>query len=1154
MGWHRLQCHVDAGFTRPTAADDGGHAVRRLDGEWIYSPSDLTGFAACEHLTQLERRAALDEITRPNREDPLLEVISRLGDEHEERVLAEHDAAAHGVVKISVDSRSRAGLERAAAETIEAMHAGAGLVYQATFLHDEWVGHADFLERVDAPSALGAWSYEVADAKLARSVKPGALLQVCAYSEQVEHIQGAVPAQVHVLTGDDERHSFRLADLAAYYRALKQRFLDAVRDSTLADTYPERVEHCSICRWLPVCAAKRRADDHLSLVAGMRRDQARKLAAAGVPTMHALATSAAAAVDIGAPVLERLHSQAALQVKGAGEPRPLHELLPPDEHDAGGQPRGLAALPEPSPGDLFLDLEGDPYAAGGGLEYLFGVVEVVDDKPVYHPFWGHDRAEEKRAFEQLVDFVTDRRRRHPDLHVYHYASYEPTRIGRLMGMHGTREVEVDDLLRGKVFVDLFRILRDSVRLSTESYSLKSVEGLYMDRAGDAVLDAGASIVWYERYLTDRDPALLDELATYNEADCVSLVHLRRWLEDRRVEAEPRFGPIPRAAPEAAPESEDLRRWEEEIQDLADRLTHDVPDAPAERDDEQQARWLLAQLLWWHRREDKPAWWKYFERVERATEEELVDDRECIGGLRHVGAVRDEDRSTVHRYEFDAQDHKFAVGNTPHDPATNVGAGTIVAIGDDFVELKRGDRTAARGHPRALIPSGPFPIAVLREAVRAVAEWVLENDIDAPGPFRAARELLQCRPPRNTGTPLGAALLRDAEQPLDAACRMVTELDGTCLPIQGPPGSGKTYTGAHMICTLLRAGRRVGVTAHTHAAITNLLNEVCDVGDGHGVELRGLQKVDGGRGCADDRIECTNNNDAVEVSLAAGEVNLAAGTAWLWSRDGMRNAVDVLFIDEAGQMSLANVIAVAGATRSIVLLGDPQQLAHPSQGSHPPGAGVSALQHVLGTHETIPADRGLFLDATYRMHPSVCAFISEIAYESRLHSAPGMELQAVDGFAGLRFVPVEHDGNRVRSPEEAAAVGDLAGQLVGKTLTNERGEQRELSLNDVIIVAPYNAHVAELRRVLPDARIGTVDKFQGQQGFAAIYSMASSSVEDAPRDMSFLYDLHRLNVAVSRARAAGVVVCSPELLRVLCRTPEQIKLANALCRYEEVAVR
>jgi len=993
----------------------------------------------------------------------------------------------------------------------------------------------------------------VADAKLARSVKPDALLQVCAYSEHVERIQGIPPTHVYVITGDGEHHRFRLADLAAYYRALKQRFLDAVADGSLAGTYPEPVEHCAICRWLPVCAARRRADDHLSLVAGMRRGQARRLAGAEIGTVAALAAAPAGTTvaGIGPPVLERLREQAALQVEGAGCTPPLHRLLPPTDVAPGEPARGLAALPEPSTGDLFLDLEGDPYAMDGGLEYLFGIVEVVDGDPEYHAFWAHDRAGEKEAFEQLIDFITERRARFPDLHVYHYAPYEPSAIGRLMGAHGTRETEVDDLLRGKVFVDLFRIVRDAVRLSTESYSLKSVERLYMHRTAEAVMDAGSSIVWYERYLAEHDNALLRDLEAYNRDDCVSLVGLRAWLEARRIDAEAEFGPIARFVPPPVETPPELRQWEREIADLTDRLTEGVPDDPADRDADQQARWLLAQLLSWHRREDKPTWWRYFDRVERATVDDLSDDPECIGGLEHVAELRKEKQSTVRRYRFEPQDHKFVAGSQPVDPATRNGAGEIVDLGDDFLDLTRGPKRELTPHPRALVPGRPYNTDAQREAIHRVAQWVIGDGIDAPGRFRAARDLLLRRAPRIRGTPAGSEITRPGEAALHAACRVVTDLDESCLPIQGPPGSGKTYAGAHMICTLLAAGRRVGVTAHTHAAITNLLREVCAVAGKREVEVRGIQKTDEGKGCDDDLIECAGDNDRVDAALSAGEVNLVAGTSWLWAREDMQSTVDVLFVDEAGQMSLANVVAVSGATDSVVLLGDPQQLAQPSQGSHPPGAGVSALQHVLGSDETIPPDRGLFLDATYRMHPSVCAFISEIAYEDRLHSAPGRELQVVDGFAGLRFVPVPHEGNRVRSPEEAATVRKVVDGLIGARWTDHEGNEHKLTPNDIIIIAPYNAHVAEVRRALPHTRVGTVDKFQGQEGVVAVYSMASSSVEDAPRGMNFLYDLHRLNVAVSRARAVGIVVCSPELLRVLCHTPEQMRLANGVCRYVEM---
>jgi predicted RecB family nuclease len=1128
--------------------------VRLLDGEWLYSASDLTGFAACEHLTQLERRVALDEIPRPDPTDPLLDVLARRGDEHERAVFDGYGVERADIVEIRADTSSRAGLERAAAETIAAMSAGAPLIYQATFLHDAWMGHADFLERVPRPSELGEWSYEVADAKLARSVKAAALVQLCSYSEHVERIQGRAPERLHVVTGDHERHSYRLVDVGAYFRALKRRFLEAVASVSVA-TYPDPVEHCSICRWNDVCTDKRRADDHLSIVAGMRRDQTRKFVDAGVTTMNALATTGIDAADfgIGPLTFERLQGQAELQVESDGCVPPLSRILEPDDPD-GGRPRGFAALPAPTPGDLFLDLEGDPYALDGGLEYLFGIVEIVDGTPIYHPFWAHDRAEEKRAFEHLIDFIADRRRCNPDLHIYHYAAYEPTAIGRLMGAHGTREAEVDDLLRGKVFVDLFWVIRHAVRLSTETYSLKDVEQLYLKRPPAAVLDAGSSIVWYERYLVEEDEQLLHDLAEYNQADCESLIGLREWLEEKRLKAEAKFGLIERRPPEPSPEPDELKEWEREITELAGRLTADVPDNAEQGSVEQRARWLLAQLLCWHRREDKPAWWKFFERVERATTDDLKDDTECIGELVYDREVGPMDRSIVHRYCFDPQDHKFGVGSTPVDPATGASAGTIIDLGDDYLTLKRGPTVSNAAHPRALIPARPYGNEVLGAAIRRVAEWVATRGIDADGPYRAARDLLLRRPPRIRGLEPGSDIAHDNESALDAASRIVTELEHACLPIQGPPGSGKTYTGAHMICTLLDRGARVGVTAHTHNSITNFLNELCKVGDERGVEVRAVQKTDEGKGCTDSRVECVDKYPKLDAVLAGGAVKVVAGTAWLWSRDEMRDTVDVLFVDEAGQMSLANVVAASGAAENIVLLGDPQQLAQPSHASHPPGAGASALQHVLRDMETIRPNCGLFLSETYRMHPAVCGFLSEIAYEGRLRSAHHRELQEVDGFAGLRFFPVEHIGNRVRSPEEAEEVCRILDRLLGRPWTDHKGAKHELTADDVVVIAPYNAQVAELHKALPDARIGTVDKFQGQEAVVAIYSMASSSVDDAPRGMSFLYDLHRLNVAVSRARAIGIVVCSPELLRVLCGRPEQVRLANALCWYAEVAMR
>ena len=439
-------------------------------------------------------------------------------------------------------------------------------------------------------------------------------------------------------------------------------------------------------------------------------------------------------------------------------------------------------------------------------------------------------------------------------------------------------------------------------------------------------------------------------------------------------------------------------------------------------------------------------------------------------------------------------------------------------------------------------------------------------MDGAGPYRAGRDLLLRRQPRLTGRTPGDPLHADDEPTIEAARRIGLELAATVLPVQGPPGTGKTYTGARMILDLVRAGRRVGVAAQSHKAITNLLEKVSEAAADEHSSVRAIQKCDRPDDAAHlDVVTVTTNNAAVIDGLVAGRFDIAAGTSWLFARPDMAGAVDTLFVDEAGQVSLANVIAMSGAARSVVLLGDPNQLPQVSQGVHPEGAGASGLEHLLGGATTIDGTRGLFLETTWRMHPAVNDYISETFYDGRLTTDPSTKRQSVraddaelDG-AGIRFAGLAHEGNSSTSAQEASDVADAVARLVGQSWTDARGTTRRLGLSDILVVAPYNAHVAAIAgaveaRLGTGARVpvGTVDKFQGQEGAVAIYSMASSSQDDAPRDMEFLYTRNRLNVAVSRARAVAIVVASPTLLDASCRTSGQMQLVDALCRLVETA--
>ncbi|MXY25694.1 MAG: TM0106 family RecB-like putative nuclease [Acidobacteria bacterium] len=1154
--------------------------MRHADSQLLFSATDLSRHLACNHLTSLRRAVALGTIeSPPPYDDPRADVLKQRGLEHEQRLLEQFTAS--GLTVEVITAADAPFLERdpaaAAARTEEAMRRGVDVIYQGR-LRDgagRWSGYPDFLLRVGRPSRLGGWSYEALDAKLARTAKSEALLQLLLYSDLLSQAQGTGPEWMHLALGGTDHEGttkFRVVEYAAYYRAVRRRF--EAHAAAPPETYPEPVSHCDICDWRQSCARQRRADDHLSLVAGIARGQRRRLVERNVTTMTDLAALRLPMnprlEGVTAGALTRIREQARLQVQGQLERRHVHELITPVEAD-----KGLASLPEPSGEDLFFDLEGDAFAADGGFEYLFG---VADRNGRYDASWALDHESEKHAFERFIDRALANWAQHPGFHIYHYGAYETVAVKRLMSRYATREDEVDCLLRGRVFVDLHRAVRQGLRASVERYSIKNLEPFY-GYARDVDLTAATrALVRFEAALESGNPGVMaetlrTEIEGYNRDDCLSTLRLAEWLETCRGELENLTGEaVPRPASRDA-EGDREREETTEAAALFEALTRDLPVDDDDLDVDQRARRLLAYLLEFHRREDKSMWWEFFDRC-GLKGEEFIENRATLGGLTYVSEVGQVKRSVVHRYRFPEQQHEIEAGDSPKNPATAESeefkwgsCGKVVDIDDaaGTVDLKRVSNSPVP-HPEALVPLEVVTSGVLQESLVRLAQEVIADGFQPDSPRRAAFDLLRRFPPRVAPTvsepdpscadPRGH-LVAPGESPLEAVRRIARQLDRSVLPVQGPPGSGKTYTGAQAILDLLADGRRVGVTANSHKVISNLLGAVCRAAP---VDVRGIQKAKDDDGCPDQRIVQVTSNDAVAAALASGEANLAGGTAWLWAREEMASAVDVLVIDEAGQMSLANTLAVSQAASSLVLLGDPRQLDQPIQGIHPPGADVSALGHLLGGSATVDPARGVFLDHTWRMHPDVCGFTTEQFYAGRLRSRPGLDRQIVLGTGplagrGLRFIPVAHAGNTNASDEEAERVAALVRDLLEADAAwiDQDGVRKPLRVADILIVAPYNAHVATLRARLPDgARAGTVDKFQGQEAPIVVYSMATSSADEAPRGMEFLYSLHRLNVATSRARCVAAIVASPSLFAPDCRTPQQMRLANPFCRFLELA--
>ncbi|MDX6437579.1 MAG: hypothetical protein QOF45_162 [Gaiellaceae bacterium] len=1056
------------------------------------SPSDVTAFLACEHLTTLSLAHARGKLARPDVENEQAELIFRKGLEHEHAYL--ESLRAQGLTVLEIPDPD-GDYEGAALATADAIRAGdADVVYQGVLASDGWRGVADFLMK--QPDG----AYEALDTKLARSAKPAYILQLLFYNEQLARIQGREPEHIHVLLGNGERATFKPGEFAAYYRRVRSRLERFVADPPPTEPYP--VDHCFICAFKPVCDARWDAVDHLSRVAGVYRSQIERLTAAGITTLAQLGSAPAEPVPAGVnpDSWAKNREQAALQLHARETGIDTFRLLQPEPE------AGFALLPDPSPGDLFFDFEGNPFwDADGSLEYLWGILDVDGN---FEPLHAHDHETERIAFERFVDLVHERLARHPDLHVYHYAAYEITALKRLMGRYGTRERELDDLLRRDVFVDLYRVVRNGVRVSRRGYGLKELEAFLDFQRQAEVKDGAASIVIFEQWMQTRDESLLRQIDEYNREDCIATRLLRDWLLERREEALAQFGPFPLPEPV---ESKPLP----EVKEVRAALRAELLDAGEE---------LAAQLLDYHDRERKPIWWAFFDRVEM-TPAELVEDAESIGRVELVSGPEPVKKSQAYVLGFPAQEHKIGQGQSVIDPATGEGAGEILELDREGrrLTLKRGPKLAEVPLPEALIPGNPYLTKDQEDALMRLGRSLLAGDRRYP----ALESILRREPfdrPVQTSE-------------LDEMKELALSLDGRHLVIQGPPGSGKTWTSGRLIAHLMANGKRVGVASTSHKAIHNLLNAVEDAAAELGLDYRGLKKASAGN----PESEYTSAHiESVETSEECVDCDLAAGTAWLFSDPDNDSTLDYLFIDEAGQVSLADALAMGTAARNVVLVGDPQQLDQVIQGTHPFGSGSSVLRHLLGDDATVPPDCGLFLERTYRLHPDICGYISEEFYEGRLEPAPVAAARTTPLGTGLRYLAVEHDGHRQESPEEVTIVRAEVERL------------RAAGIEDVIVVSPFNAQVNALQEALPGVRVGTVDKFQGQEADVVIYSMGSSSGEDVPRGLEFLLSRNRLNVAISRARCLAYLVASPKLLEVNCRSIPQMRLANALCRFVELA--
>jgi uncharacterized protein len=1087
--------------------------MRNLDGRILFSATDLMRFMGCAHATTLDLMRLRGDGPEPDEDTEDAALLQKQGDAHEAAHLERLKTSGKTVIEIP-----RGDLAADAAATRDALAKGAEVVFQGALLSGNWGGWSDFLMRVDRPSALGSFSYEVADTKLKRKPHPKHVLQLVLYSDLLTEVQGIAPEHAHVELGSGERATLRLADYAHYARAARARLEAFVKDPQ--PTRPIPCADCALCRWAGHCESTWKVEDSLFNVANISRGQVKKLESSGVTTMAALAQLDRPIRGMAESTRARLVSQARLQhARKTGEPN--FELR------AAEPGKGFELLPEPNPGDLFYDIEGDPHFEGG-LEYLHGL--WFDGQ--FRAFWAHDHAAEAKALEQLLNFFRERLEAFPQARIYHYAAYEITALRRLTTKYGIGEAFLDRLLRERRFVDLFAVVRGGLIGSEPNYSIKSMEAFYGRKREGEVKTAGGSVVAYERWRETGEQQILDEIEDYNRIDCISTEELRDWLVRIRPE-----GPWPRLAEDAGDKEE---AEDTDTADLRAMLA-----ASGLSDERQQ---MLFNLGLFHKREAKPAQWAVFDSASR-DDDDLIDDLDALGGLEAIGPVEPISRSFKRKYRFPSQETKLRTGKSATVPVFDGPPVTITIL-----DL---NRTAGE----ITVKVGPNKDHLLSDRLTLHPDWPLKTDViesalrdviaDQCGArsYRAVDDLLSRATPRLTSGPL-----QPVADPVTGTIAVVGAMDETVLPIQGPPGTGKTYVTARAILSLVRQGYRVGVTSNSHEAIRNVLMGCLEALEESDLPttMWMAHKVSGEEDGYPEDCNIHRTRDNKDGIMAVSPV--VGGTAWYFARDQNVQKFDWLFVDEAGQVSLANMLAMARAARNIVLVGDPRQLPQVIQGAHPDPANLSCLDWMLGEHATVPPDRGIFLPVSRRMHPEVCRFISDQVYEGRLTNDPDTARQALRSThfseAGAFWIPVPHDGNAQICYEEVTAIEEAIEALLQGTWTDRDGAASRLQPNDIIVVAPYNAQVNALRDALPQAiRVGTVDKFQGQEAPVCLVSMTASSADETSRGMEFLFSLNRINVAISRAKGLALVFGAPRLREAKCNTVEQMRLVNTLCAME-----
>ena len=1097
----------------------------------LYSPSMIKNYLSCEYIIFNEINEKKLNLKKKEK-NISSELRFKKGNIHEDNYLQFLKSKYTKVIDIKNLKISK---EEKFEKTILCMKEGYEIIRGGYLKKDKWIGEFDFLEiNKKLPSKFGDYSYEVLDTKNTSKPKPDHIIQIGMYTFLLESIQGVLPKIFTIVLKDMKKEVVQLSQVYEFFKINKEKYeyfiLNEINKST-----PQKCDYCLVCPWLDTCEKIWKDKDDLNQIGGMNKNYAKKLREQKIITASILSKQKIDKKLEGFrdEISRKLITQAKLQKEYEENGKPIFKIYEENLNKI----KGFNLLPKASKCDLFFDIESVPdYVVSGKLEYLFGFYYVEDGKEKFKPMWAHTKKEEKNNVINFFDFTKKHFKKYPDAKIYHYASYEITALEKLTSFHQTNMVEYDHYLIMGKFVDLFRITKQALQVSENSYSIKNLEKFYnFKRSGD-LQKGDVSQDYYTEWMETKEQKLLDEIEEYNKQDCESTYQLRNWLLKIKPENTSWFLP--------SKEEIELRDNEIKMLDYQKKISNTkIKNKPIKE--------IITSIIGYYNRENKPEWREYFDR-KHLTDDELVDDSTCIGNMHIFGSQAQEKRSLIYTYRYEDQEFKIKAGKEATlannlDPEIKDRAGTITSLDHEkkIVTIKRGVSQGKLPDNISIGPPPPFKTDKLEASTYKFIDSVIENK----DKYKALISLLLKENPKIKGIKDGDKIIKTNDFTNEIP-KIISALDNSYMYIQGPPGTGKTTQASNTIIELLKSKKKIGITANSHKVIHNLLDKIEEIsGD---VKFKGLKM---GRLTDEDtiynsqHIKTSSNEKDYIYGLNSEDTLIYAGTKYHFSSSYYDSKLDYLFIDEAGQVSLADIIAIGTVAKNIVLIGDQLQLGQPTKGTHPGESGKSILDFLLEDKDTIPAHRGIFLNKTYRLNTKINDFISNNFYEERLVNDSITDIRKITfdkkhiiKKEGIHHIRMNHKDNIQKSVEEGDFIKKILNELIGLKYYDGK-KNRTLTLEDFLIISPYNAQVNYLLSVLRNAKVGTIDKFQGQEAAVTIISMTSSNSDILPRNKEFFFNRNRLNVAISRAQCVSIILFNPELLNTSPRNVEQIKLLN-----------